>query len=174
MDQRTVITPTLKRRLAAEASGGPYVCYFAAEGATHTLKGVGAVSPSPLQDMIARDIVGRFNREIHFDGTWLAVLTDLPSGAALVLSDLNYDAMRFLWMDGDGDVQFTIEVWDDPVSVAMAGMVHWMEQAVEAHQQWKRQRDVLDLSERRGELVREAKGEKRAPALIHAEDIIGD
>lgn len=165
LHQTIVFTPTLERRLAAEADGHSYIAYFQAEGATLTHRSGIAPNPDPVQEMIAMDIVERFNRDIGFGGTWLVQLTHMPAMLVNVLLEPpTYQCMRFLWMDEDGDVQIPIECWDSIPDIAQAGMVHFMEQAYQAYQTWQKQRDVLDL--RPHETKRVARGEAYTPVPV--------
>jgi hypothetical protein len=173
LDQKTIFTPALIQRLSQEAEGEAHVVYFKAEGTTHCHRSQLAPRPDALQDMIARDIVTRFNRELAFGGTWLVELTHLklPSTNLLVFAQQNMDApvygcTRFLWMDEDGDIRLPVECWDSPVDMAMAGMVHFMDQANDAWTIWKQTTDVLDLSAARGEVKMVAKGEAMAATHV--------
>jgi len=107
-----------------------------------------ATSPGldPAQAMFAHDVAARLNRELDHDGAWVILLTHRTAISPLVIINATQEFKRFcmIWMDADGDIQFTVEN-DDPLWMVLSqGIHHWMDQAEGAWRQWKHlMRDVL-------------------------------
>lgn len=104
--------------------------------------------------LIAEQIIQALNKEIAHDGAWVVLWTD------------NGTRFAMLWVDGDGDVQFTCDVDEDGAGmVEKADLYVWIGQAEEAWQSWHHNMvTVLDPTE--DQLFKRAQGQ-RPPSTIH-------
>lgn len=175
-DENLVLTPTLLRRFKAEAEfeggdGRYYALIRRANGELLADHPEGP-SPTPEQLLFATDALRALNREVHHDGAWVIVYTHpKPPRVEVVLYDtskhIDYARYALLWMDKDGDVQFTLE-WRENESdmvdfpdVLLAGIESLMDRAEGAWNIWHYQmRTVLDPRE--DQLVKRAQGQQYA------------
>lgn len=118
----------------------------------------------PMQAVFARDLLGRLNRELHHDGAWTIVFTD-PAPAETVLANRSeYRRFGLIWVDHDGDPQFTLE-WvngeseeTDFADVLLSGIESWGDRAETAWLNWRMlMREVLDPAP--DQLVKRAQGQ---------------
>lgn len=159
--------------MEAEFDGGPGVLYGFAipeDGratpfwASASRNDMPAVRPVPEQQMFAADMAAALNRALHHDGAWLVAFTHPEThvmGLPLIGSSVPVPFGRWvaLWIDGDGDPQFTMDNEDPFVECLVSGVQYWIEQAEQAWQRWKyHMRDVLDP--RPGETFKRALGEQ--------------
>jgi len=116
--------------------------------------------PDYMQQTFARDMARALNSAIRHDGSWLVLWTHpcFDDGQERVV---DFNMWHFLWLDEDGDPQFTIDN-EDPFWLALAnGELHWLEQAEYAWSQWNlMMREVLAPTE--GQTYKRAQGQ--APA----------
>lgn len=176
IDDKLLNTPALRMRLDAEArfeeGGGTYRGFALRSGGVldgHILRLTSLGNPPPLDEMqvmFGQDMVRVLNRHLHHDGAWVVLFThpshvhkagpiDLPVVGGLPTM---YGRFAFLWMDRDGDVQFTMDSVSDFFEVLSEGPDPWIERAEQAWQNWKHvMRDVLAPKE--GETYKRALGE---------------
>jgi hypothetical protein len=101
------------------------------------------------ETMIAKFIIVLLNREIRHDGAWIVAWTN--AGRRFVM----------IWMDKDGDVQFTVEA-GDVAELADADPLHWVDQCEEAWRLWNNSmRNVLAPND--NQIFKRAQGQ-RAPS----------
>lgn len=78
-----------------------------------------APSLDPVQTIWAVDLLHLLNRELHHDGAWVVVFTHpQPTEMGNILlnpSHARYGRYAIMWMDADGDVQFSME-WERGVT----------------------------------------------------------
>ncbi len=171
VENRMLITPTLRRRLRMEAEfdGGPGTLYGFAipeDGRVEPFWAGYRHPPRPLpeQQMFAADMVIALNRALHHDGAWLVVLTHPEThvmGLPLIdsLAPVAFGRWVAIWIDRDGDPQFAMDNVDPFAECLVSGVQYWLEQAEQAWQRWKyHMRDVLDP--RPGETFKRALGEQ--------------
>lgn len=119
------------------------------------------VAPAPDQQMFAQDLVKMLNKEICHGGRWIIEWThpgEFHSVEGVGTFTRTYERWLMMWMDEDGDIQFSVEN-EEPMWVIMAnGPMHWVGQAEDAWEQWKLiMRDALAPTE--GQLIHRAQGE---------------
>jgi hypothetical protein len=104
-----------------------------------------------MQAVFARDLLAMLHKELHHDGAWVIVFTD-PALPEIVLSNVaEYRRFALMWVDRDGDPQFTLEWVNgesdelDFADVLLSGLESWGDRAETAWQNWKvLMRDVID------------------------------
>lgn len=174
-----LMTPTLLRRFVLESleEGGNGQFYACVMRDNYDLVVEHPASPAldPAQLLWVRDVLHRLNKELHHDGAWVAVFTH-PKAPALetVLHNLRhveYARYGLIWVDEDGDPQFTQEWvngensdfkdWSD---VLLAGIVSTMQKAETSWETWRMSCRVLDR--KKEQTFARAQGET-APSLRH-------
>lgn len=152
--------------LAGEGLGGYWVCFQRDSGLFVSRMNEGnMVAPAPDQQMFAQDLIKLLNREISHGGRWIIEWTHPGEffgaeglSAVEACFTRTYERWVMMWMDEDGDIQFSIEN-EEPMWVIMAnGPLQWVEQAEDGWKQWKEiMRDALAPSE--SQLIHRAQGE---------------
>lgn len=171
----TLITPTLLRRARAEGEqeggdGRHVLVIRKRDGAVLTHK---PASPDLDMDQLvyAMELLQFVNREIHHDGAWVVVFTH-PVAQTLPLAGAFYARMCGIWLDQDGDPQFTID-WingesEDELTfheMVINGVIDRAHAYEAAWQSWhEMMRKVLEP--RQDQLYRKALGEQ-APSAKH-------
>lgn len=105
------------------------------------------LDPSVEQFQFAMSLSYALNKEIAYDGSWLVAWTHPPhvAEALRVNPRLEWRRLVMIFLDKDGDPQFTVDsvrIWPD---VAASGILHFVDQCQQAIEQWKMQLKVLDL-----------------------------
>lgn len=172
LDEDLKISATLRQRLADEATfdngqpGGIWFVLRRNSGAMQSVKGMNLLmAPHPAQQMWAMDMAKALNRHLHHDGFWVVGFTNPPPNAfmlgGIVLDDEPiYERWFILWVDKDGDPQFTIENDDDFNETLMVHPDSQIEQCETAWQKWKQHmRDTLGTSTVQGATFAKAQGE---------------
>lgn len=79
------------------------------------------------------------NREISHDGAWIIAFTHPPENAEQfkVTPDYNWRRIVKLFMDRDGDIQFSTENMEPFHIMYSVGPHHYAQQSEEAYQKWK-------------------------------------
>ena len=164
LDDDLLVTPALNARLCTEAdlaggrvnspwwvgaerSNGKFTCFSAGYKAD-----IG-------EKLIAEQLIKTANKEVGHDGAWIGQWCN--------------SGFRFnmLWMDEDGDVQFTIETDDDAGGICNAPLLHWITGCADAWGKWNLlMRKVLAPS--KDQLYKRALGQKR-PSLNNGRPING-
>lgn len=130
----------------------------------------------PAQMIWAADVIRRLNKELHHDGAWVVCFTDpLPVLLETVLSappkHAEYGRYCLIWLDRDGDPQFTQEWVAGENSgflcfadVLLAGIVSTMQKCEVSWGIWREAQDVIDATE--GQTFKKAQGQ-RASSAVH-------
>lgn len=167
-----LITPTLRERLHLEG------CFEGAKGAIWSVllrsngQPVEVLStkakgwnPLPEQKMFAHDMVRALNKHLHHDGKWIVAFTHpstFKTPAQHATKCVYFNRWLFLFVDKDGDPQFTMDNDNLFAEVLEAGPDKWMEDAERAWQTWHtHMREVID---QKGVTFKKAQGEK-APSV---------
>lgn len=173
-----LITTDLLRRFEAEAhmDGGTGQHYALIRLANGNLVKFNPRSPAlaPEQMLWADVILAFLNKELHHDGAWVVVFTHpKPSPSQCTMHAPNhcdYERYGLIWLDADGDAQFTME-WAagegelrDFADVMIAGKESTVEKAEAAYQAWKLTRQMLDVKPE--QTFKKAQGQ-RAPSAQH-------
>jgi|GEM_PF-2409581 len=130
-----------------------------------------AVAPQLLW---AGAILHLLNKELHHDGAWVLVFTHPRAAPAeSILHDATHaDYRRYglIWLDADGDPQFTLE-WQAGTDglrtfadVVEAGIMSTAQKCEQAWMIWDDSRQTLDLKD--GQTFKRAQGQS-APSAIH-------
>lgn len=120
------------------------------------------------QAVFARDVLKLLNRELHHDGAWTCVFTH-PKPVQIPFTFAEYARFGFIWLDADGDPQFTLE-WAEGESeerdfpdLLMNGLESWGHKCEAAWQSWHHaMRQVL--APKAGQLIKKAQGQQYATA----------
>ena len=171
LTETQIVTPALIERFAAEAEfegepGGYYALIPRDDGdvlAHHPY----APAAEPHQLLWAQDVLRKLNRELHRDGAWVVCFTH-PGGALSAPhtpGHVEYARYCLIWLDPDGDAQFTLE-WRanesellDFADVMLAGIESTLQKCETAWTIWHtHMRKVLEPRE--GQTYRRAQGER--------------
>jgi len=138
LDNNLLTTPILLRRLALEADEGPFWTLVAgSNGETFARLLTKPISPPmPEQQMFAYDMLWELNEHLHHDGAWFVGFTHPLDPVIPLIASRHYSRFYFLWIDRDGDPQFTLENDENFSLVLEAGPDEWMEHAEDSWQQW--------------------------------------
>jgi hypothetical protein len=169
-DER-IITPFMLRRFIEEArlEGGNGQHYAIMQLSDGRYVDHNPASPAlpPHQAVFARDMLAMLNREMNMGGVWVIVYTHPVPPEQIVLMHWEYARFGFLWIDADGDPQFTVE-WTkgegderDFADVMRSGRESWANRCMTAWQTWKHHMvDVLAPGE--GQTIKRAQGQQAA------------
>jgi hypothetical protein len=121
------------------------------------------VLPHELQIDFAKGVLKALNTEVGHGGAWIVGYTHPPSKGECVKveGDNVWDRLFCIWLDQDGDPQFTVENirWTFH-EMLEAGAEFWMSQGQMCYSKWQElTHGVLDLKQ--GETFKRALGEKR-------------
>ncbi len=175
----TIMTPLLLRRFQDEATfedgDGRYYAVVHGEDGRIFVHHPGSPTLSAEQLMFATDILQLLHRELHHDGAWVMVFTRpaQPDGVISIENPKHweYERFGFIFIDADGDPQFTYE-WErggsellDFTEVLLAGPHSWANKCETAWQTWAMSQKALDL--RPDQTFRQAKGEAMPSTARH-------
>lgn len=99
---------------------------------------LGEPAPHPIQVQFAKNLQDVLMREANFDGLWIVGWTHPPTKyAVLTEMDNAWQRLVLIWLDADGDPQYTID-YDKPViQIISDGIDLHAQKAVDAHDQWR-------------------------------------
>lgn len=126
-------------------------------------------SAKPEYKMFAMDIMKALNHWMPNGGAWIVQWSDpapykVEGHVILARPTVEYRRFVIIWIDVDGDPQFTIEFDDDFNEALTMGVDPWLERGASAWNQWRMMmHDVLDPSEE--QQFKKAQGEK--PPSLH-------
>lgn len=144
------VTAALGRRLYIEAGEGDGWACGVRENGDIKIVCNAQTRPHVFQQDFAFELVRKLNKQISNGGTWTVGWCD------------GWGKLIILWLDQDGDVQFTVED-DEPVNVILeAGADHFLSQCFDAYGKWRWSMSILDLQD--GETYKRAQGERRPSA----------
>lgn len=107
----------------------------------------GIISDPPTHQMLWAEAVSKIlNHECGHDGRWVVGFTHPPGYGEMVLCEPKFSWRRIIkvWLDIDGDPQFTVDCIENWENVASQSPHHFIGQAEEAWKHWKvLMRDVL-------------------------------
>lgn len=119
--------------------------------------------PHEMQMMFAKDMLKALNTEVRNEGAWIVGYTHPPAAGEIlrVDGDNAWDRLFAIWLDKDGDPQFTVENIRWLFSAILeAGVEFWVKQGAMCYEQWYHlTHEVLDVSEK--DTYKRALGEKR-------------
>lgn len=117
------------------------------------------------QVMFAQDVLTLVNREIHHNGAWVAFFTNPAPPASILNTETDFKRFGFIFIDGDGDPQFTVDWAEgegddfDFSDVLKSGLEAWGHKLEGAWAQWHHlMRDVIDPAE--GQTFKKAQGQR--------------
>lgn len=134
-----LLSPLLLRRfeleaLAEDGNGQYYACILRQDGDLVVHHPLGPPL-DVVQLMWARDLLALLNRELHHDGAWVIVFThpQPPSieQVAAATAHRSYARYALIWLDADGDPQFTQE-WQQNITSDLRDFACVVEQGLEA------------------------------------------
>lgn len=170
MDDDLLLSIALRARFQGEADqleGRPGALWWACveRGAApgqfrHFQNGYAAEAGERLA---SEHLVTEANRLLHHDGAWVAQWC------------LQGRHMNMIWLDQDGDAQFTVEFDEDAYGLVQVDLHHWLEQLEGGWQSWRRLMvDVLDP--KTGQTFKRAQGQRRPSSETGAisRPILGD
>ncbi len=96
------------------------------------------VAPHPIQVQFAKNLLSILMKELHFNGLWIVGWTHPPTAyAALTDMDNAWQRLIIIWLDKDGDPQYTIDYDKPVVDIIADGLQRHVEKIEDAHQQWR-------------------------------------
>lgn len=166
------VRENLRTRFEIEAEeehgNGSYVGYLTQENGAMVTERRWALNPEPEQYMFAEDMLRLLNRELHHDGMWVIVFTH-PGPFNPIVATTEYSRFGFIWLDSDGDPQFTMD-WAkgeceelDFTDVLMSGIESWADRCEAAWEQWNLYMRKV-LQPKQDQLVKKAQGQKLSTA----------
>jgi len=172
LEDAKLMTKALCRRFVAEAmlDGGNGQFYALMLRSNRQLLAFNPGSPEldPMQMMWAGDVLRLLNKELDHGGGWVVVFTcpDPQSGLDIIsgADSMAYGRYALMWLDHDGDVQFSQE-WQkndgellDFADVINAGILSTAQKCEASWNAWKMLMvDVIDPAE--GQTFNKAGGE---------------
>lgn len=167
-----IITPTLLKRWQDEAEfehgDGRHFGLILRDDNHSLIAHTRGPALSPDQMLWAGTILRMLNTELHHDGAWVIVFTHpMPPKLETVLHNpthCEYGRYAFIFLDQDGDPQFTME-WETGITSDLKDFAAIVEQgplatctkAEMAWVEWSESRRALEL--RPGETFKKAKGQ---------------
>lgn len=159
----------LKQEAVVEASEGSPLHYWAVARRKHHglvevknyQPNVLSIDPHPTQTHFAALLCRALHKHIDHGGGWIVGWTNPPPAWQLMKTDGdNVWARLFcLWLDEDGDPQFTFDSLHPVAEVVSRGVDYHVSQCEAAWREWKHMaRDDLDLKD--SQTYRAAAGEK--------------
>lgn len=165
-DDDLLATPSLAKRLHGESAfetgypTGYWLIRQRSNGETYVShKGY---APNLAEQIVAGELVKALNKH-------------LPEGGAWVVAWVGWGTKCIaLWLDPDGDIQFTVEIEEDATGIYEAGLDHWVEQCADAWRLWYvSMRAVLDPSFE-DQTFKKAQGQRAPSAGTPANDDVPD
>lgn len=162
-----LVTPLIRQRLSLESEDtqsnltGFWAVLTKMNGETQRISDTWQ-NPDPMQKVFAQDMARALNKHLRHDGAWIVFFTH-PSPVSdvflpVLLTETLFRCWHALWLDEDGDPQFTMDNEDAFHNVLAEGPDHWIDQAEFAWHQWKlMMKDVLDPAE--GQTFKRAQGQ---------------
>lgn len=159
MDNRILITSSLKERLDLEAAAdgelhpGAIPSYYAfmklESGQILPFAGGDrTIEPSEIQKVFGTVMCEALNSDLHHDGAWVVAFTHPPSLFFVGKDVSNWQRMVRVFIDKDGDAQFSIETTGDFSAICTNKIEDWVQGAELCWSKWRHLMvDVLDPSE---------------------------
>jgi hypothetical protein len=174
LSDETLITPALLRRFIAEGEledgNGQHFAVIQMQDGSYCEYNPYSPEADPLQAGWVRDVLRMLNSELHYDGAWVCCFTH-PAPTGLVQRFVEYNRCCWIWLDRDGDPQFTSDwVKDghhqhlDFADVVISGVVSQVQRCEMAYSAYfeMMQTDMLDAKPEHK--FRRALGEKAPSA----------
>jgi len=135
----------IRHRLESEAGGLPWVAFTANHYGKLAML---SDTPNPMLaadcELYARDMALGLNRMLHHNGYWILQWCHPEPIPVVSFQGRTYRKVNTIFVDGDGDPQFTIECEDPIHAILSRGVDHWAEQAEQAWTKWHHlMREVL-------------------------------
>ena len=124
--------------------------------------------------MVAENLLRMLNKELHHDGAWIAQWIPVVSLEHHYLTGNQFGVrLNAIWIDEDGDPQFTVEFDQDAYGMAAYPLLGWISQCADAWGLWyKHMREILAPND--NQLFKRAKGQKRISARPMHDSIDSD
>lgn len=172
-DDSLLATRAFRARLQAEAEfdggNGMFQMVAVRDGGLFVGFDSGTLAPglTPEQQCWAEAMLTVLNREIHHDGAWVIQFThpatNAVHGILMPGAPAVYERIAFLWMDADGDVQFTHDTVSPFDAVWAEGPMPWVERCEQSWAAWDHLMNRV-LERKDGETFKRAKGEQAPSA----------
>lgn len=107
-------------------------------GSQNFVPSVFDIDPHPMQKNLAEELLRSLNREVGHDGGWIVGFSHPPASHNLIRSDGDnvFARMFCIWLDEDGDPQFTYETDEDMAMVIQTGSHYFTQMCEESYQKW--------------------------------------
>lgn len=97
--------------------------------------GIQDCDPHEMQQQFAISLQRSLMENANFDGLWIVGFTHPPSTYEVLTDTGNcWNRLIMIWLDEDGDPQFTVESDRDFANMLEDSPEYWIERAVEAYQ----------------------------------------
>lgn len=124
------------------------------------------IEPHEVQKNFAADLLRALHKEASFGGGWLVGFTHPPEMVTSFIKaeepDNVWARMFFIWLDEDGDPQFTVDTQLPVMHVLSAGVENYLGLAYKAKQEWDEYAGKTMLKEmgvKDSQMVKAAQGE---------------
>lgn len=96
------------------------------------------IDPHEMQKQFVVELQKLLQRNAHFDGLWIVGYTHPPSVYGVLTDTENcWNRLIMIWLDEDGDPQFTLESERPFIEQFSDGPDYWIEQAHNAYEAYK-------------------------------------
>ena len=96
------------------------------------------VEPHEMQQHFAVEVQNLLQQEAHFDGSWIVGFTHPPNAYGVLTDTENcWNRLIMIWLDEDGDPQFTLESERPFIQQFEDGPNYWVEMAHNAYKAYK-------------------------------------
>jgi hypothetical protein len=132
-------SPAIRKRLEAEArfEGSHKPQYWMVAPQADTQDGcvilrnyeasIFNVDPHEAQTHFAKELQTTLQTGFHFDGIWIVGWTHPPSDSQAIRADGDnvWGRMIMIWLDEDGDPQYTVDITDEVVEILRNGIMYY-------------------------------------------------
>lgn len=95
------------------------------------------IEPHPMQQDFARGLQEHLMKEASFDGLWIVGWTHPPTSYGVLTEQDNvWNRLIFIWLDKDGDPQYTLESELPVINIISHGIDYYINLAHKTHEQW--------------------------------------
>ncbi len=97
--------------------------------------GVLDIDPHEMQQVFARDLREALQEQINHDGIWMVGWTNPPASGQVIATDGDnvWGRLAMIWLDEDGDPQFTVESESFVIEIISNGVMYYVDLCEQAY-----------------------------------------